>query len=68
MWSDSTWYFDIVVQITDTVEAGEVLTNTIEAYGDSPSDVEPYYDNNVSHAAVTIPIYDIYLPIVMRNS
>ena len=68
MWSNSIWYFDIVVQITDTVDAGDVLTNTIEAYGDSPYDVEPYYDNNVSHAAVTIPIYDIYLPIVLRNS
>jgi uncharacterized repeat protein (TIGR01451 family) len=68
MWSNSTWYFDIVVRITDTVGAGAVLTNTIEAYGDSPYDVEPTYDNNVSRAAITIPEYKIYLPIVMRNS
>jgi len=67
MWSNSTWYFDIIVRITDTVGAGAVLTNTIEAYGDSPDDVEPTYDNNVSFAIVTMPGAEIYLPIVMRN-
>ena len=68
MWSNSTWYFDIVVRIADTVAAGDVLTNTIEAYGDSPYDVEPYTDNNVGHAAITIPEYQIYLPLVMRDA
>jgi uncharacterized repeat protein (TIGR01451 family) len=54
MWSDSTWYFDVVVQITDTASAGDVLTNTIEIQGQGPTDVEPYYDNNAFELPVTI--------------
>ena len=54
MWSDSTWYFEIVAQITDTATAGDVLTNTIEIQGQSPTDVEPYYDNNTFELPVTI--------------
>jgi uncharacterized repeat protein (TIGR01451 family) len=47
MWADNWWRFDIVAQITGPVEDGDVLVNTVEAYGDSPDDVEPDYDNNV---------------------
>ena len=54
MWSDSTWQFDVVVQITNTVEGGDVITNRIEAYGDSPADVEPFWDNNVFELPITI--------------
>jgi uncharacterized repeat protein (TIGR01451 family) len=54
MWNDSAWYFDVVVQITATATAGDVLTNTIEIQGQSPTDVEPYYDNNVFELPVTI--------------
>jgi uncharacterized repeat protein (TIGR01451 family) len=54
MWNDSTWYFDVVVQITDTASAGDVLTNSVEIQGQSPTDVEPYYDNNTSELPVTI--------------
>ena len=68
MWSDSTWYFDVVVQIDDAVEGGAVLTNTIEAYGDSPYDVEPYYANNASSATITISEAQIFLPVVVRES
>jgi large repetitive protein len=54
MWADSWWRFDIVAQITGPVEDGDVLVNTVEAYGDSPNDVEPDYDNNVFDLPVTI--------------
>jgi hypothetical protein len=69
MWSDSTWQFDIIARITDTVEGGDVLTNRIEAYGDSPYDIEPYYDNNVSSATVTLPKHKhkLYLPLVLKG-
>jgi uncharacterized repeat protein (TIGR01451 family) len=54
MWNNSWWQFDIVAQITDTVEGGSVITNVVEAYGDSPSDVEPDWENNVFALPVTI--------------
>ena len=54
MGSHSIWRFDLVVQITDTVEGGDVITNAIEAYGDSPNDVEPFWDNNVFELPITI--------------
>jgi uncharacterized repeat protein (TIGR01451 family) len=54
MWSNSTWWFDLVVQIADTVEGGDVLVNQIEAYGDSPDDVEYNWDNNVYELPLTI--------------
>jgi uncharacterized repeat protein (TIGR01451 family) len=54
MWSNSVWTFDVAVQISDTVAGGDVLTNVIAAYGDSPNDVEPFYDNNVFELPVTI--------------
>lgn len=54
MWNNSRWTFDVAVRITDTVEGGDVLTNVIAAYGDSPDDVEPFYDNNVFALPVTI--------------
>lgn len=61
MWSNSRWEFDLVVQITDTVESGDVLTNVIEAYGDSPDDVEVDWENNVFRLPVTIlnPVFEI---------
>ena len=54
VWPDHWWRFDIVVQITDTVEGGDVLTNVIEMYSDDPNDVEYDYDNNVFKLPVTI--------------
>jgi uncharacterized repeat protein (TIGR01451 family) len=54
MWSNSTWYFDIVAQISDDLVGGEVLTNRIEAYGDSPNDIEPNWENNVYELDMTI--------------
>ena len=49
-----TWYFDVAAQIADTAVAGDVLTNTVEVYGDSPSDVEADLGNNLDAVPVTI--------------
>ena len=54
MWAEMYWSFDIVVQISDTVESGDVLTNRIELYGDSPYDVEYDWTNNAFELPVTI--------------
>jgi uncharacterized repeat protein (TIGR01451 family) len=54
MWPSSRWWFDVAVQITDTVESGDVLTNVVEAYGDSPDDVEIDWENNAFELPVTI--------------
>jgi uncharacterized repeat protein (TIGR01451 family) len=54
MWDDSTWYFDLVARIADTLEGGDVITNVIRAYGDSPYDVEPFWDNNVFELPITV--------------
>ncbi len=61
MWANSIWFYDIVVQITDTVVSGDVLTNIIEAYGDSPNDIEANWDNNVFALPVTIlaPAFEV---------
>jgi uncharacterized repeat protein (TIGR01451 family) len=56
MGSRSTWYFDVVAQITDTVRPYDVMTNTVEAYGDSPTDVEAFWDNNVFDLVLTVPM------------
>jgi uncharacterized repeat protein (TIGR01451 family) len=70
MGHDSWWRFDLVAQISDTVQGGDVITNRIEAYGDSPDDVEPDYGNNVFELPITITIEQrrIFLPLVMRSS
>ena len=68
MRSNNTWWFDLVVEISDTVKDGDVLTNRIEAYGDSPDDVEYDWDNNVFELSLTIDIpgFNIYLPLILR--
>jgi PKD repeat protein len=54
MWNNSIWSFDIVAQIADDVVGGDVLTNRIEAFGDSPDDIEPNWENNVYEMVMTI--------------
>jgi uncharacterized repeat protein (TIGR01451 family) len=54
MWSNWVWQFDLVARITDTVHGGDVLLNVVEAYGDSPDDVEPIWENNAFTLPVTI--------------
>lgn len=48
------WHFDIVTQISPTMEAGQVLTNTIEVASTVPTDVEWRYANNRDQAAVIV--------------
>ncbi|NLF01252.1 MAG: DUF11 domain-containing protein, partial [Anaerolineales bacterium] len=54
MWADNAWEFEVAVRISDTVTASQVLTNVVAAYGDSPDDIEPFWDNNVVRAAMTV--------------
>jgi hypothetical protein len=67
MWSNNWWRFDVVAQITGPVKAGEVLINRVEAYGDSPNDVEPNYDNNAFELSLPMEGSRIFLPVVLRN-
>jgi uncharacterized repeat protein (TIGR01451 family) len=50
----TSWWFELVVQITDTVEGGDTITNVIEAFGDNPDDLEYNWDNNVFELPLTI--------------
>ncbi|MGD2146333.1 MAG: hypothetical protein PVH41_06550 [Anaerolineae bacterium] len=68
MWSESRWRFDVVAQITDTVRGGDVIVNRVEAGGDSPGDIEPYYDNNVFELPITLlGPRGVYLPLIVKN-
>jgi uncharacterized repeat protein (TIGR01451 family) len=53
MWADSIWTFQIAAQVSDTLPGNLELVNTIEAYGDSPDDIEPDWNNNTYQALVT---------------
>ncbi len=61
MGANSSWQFDLVAQISDTVQIGDVLTNVVAAYGDSPNDVEPDWHNNLFELPVTIlgPVFQV---------
>jgi uncharacterized repeat protein (TIGR01451 family) len=61
MWNNSVWEYDLVVQLDESLQGGDVLTNTIEAYGDSPYDVEPDWENNVFELPLTVlaPVFDV---------
>jgi hypothetical protein len=63
------WRFDLVARIADTVHSGDVLINRIEVYGDSPSDAEPDYANNVFELPITITIAGnrVFLPLILRD-
>ncbi len=61
MWAENWWRFELVAQITGDVEDGDVLVNTVEAYGDSPEEVEPDYANNAFDLPLTVlaPVFDV---------
>jgi hypothetical protein len=61
--------FHVAVRITDTVEAGDVLTNVVEACGESPDEVDPFPRNNTYALPVTITTArrSVYLPLVLRS-
>jgi uncharacterized repeat protein (TIGR01451 family) len=54
LWNDSWWQFDIVAEISDTLEGGDVLVNTIEVGSDDPEGVEIDGGNNTFDLPVTI--------------
>ena len=47
MWSEQTWTFDLVARFADDLLGGQILYNQVEAYGDSPYDVDYNLGNNV---------------------
>ncbi len=61
MWNNSLSEFDLVVQLDEGLQGGDVLTNVIEAFGDSPYDVEPDWENNVFELPLTVlaPVFDV---------
>ncbi|MBN1317555.1 MAG: DUF11 domain-containing protein [Anaerolineales bacterium] len=68
VWPEAYWQFNVVVQISDTVKAGDVLTNTVEMYSDSVDDIEYDTSNNVFHLSMTMEgEKKIYLPLVLRH-
>ena len=54
MGNRSNWSFEIVAQIDADVVGGDVLSNRIEAYGSSPNDRDPNWENNVNQLDLTI--------------
>jgi uncharacterized repeat protein (TIGR01451 family) len=62
---ENWWLFYLVVDITGTVEAGDLLVNRIEAW--SPADWDADDLNNVYDLPVTITLNKVYLPLVLKN-
>ena len=67
LWAQSRWEFELVAQIGEGLDVADVLTNTVEARGESPNDVEADYTNNVYELPLSIYRPYVYLPIVMKN-
>jgi len=59
----------LTVRVTDTAQMGDAFTNSVTIASSNPiSDIEPYTTNNTDSFTVSLRKYDIYLPLVMRNS
>jgi hypothetical protein len=54
MWNNSNWTFDVAMRLPEDAQGGDLLTNQVEAYGDSPDDVEIDWENNRSQASLTV--------------
>jgi len=57
----------LTVRITDTAQLGDAFANSATIASSSPTDVEPYYENNTSSATVTIRECKLCLPLVVKN-
>ena len=66
MWSDSTWTFDLVVQIGEDYIPESALINTIEAWGDGPDEVDVNPDNNIFVYMLGTNMYRLLLPFTTR--
>ena len=69
MWPESTWRFDIVVQLADDLEENSVLTNTIEAYSDDPEAFDFFWENNFDEVTFMIDMYpfEYFLPMNFKH-
>ncbi len=67
MWAETTWDFDLVVQIDGTILPGTELLNVIEAWGDSPTDIEINPANNSFEYTISTILYKFMLPITQRT-
>lgn len=54
MCTNCWWQFNLVVQIADTVQAWDILPNTIELFSANPNDLEWNYANNTHTTDVII--------------
>jgi len=54
MWADSTWYFELVAQISSTVQGGETFTNTIEAYSENPDEFDMNWEDNIDRVPMLV--------------
>ena len=54
MGSEQAWTFDLVARIDDDLPGGQTLYNQVEAYGDSPYDVDYNLENNAFALPVEI--------------
>jgi hypothetical protein len=67
MWSEQTWTFDLVVQIDNGILPGTELLNTIEAWGDSPTDIDIDPTNNIFEYPLYTLMHRILLPFMLKN-
>jgi len=56
MGSQSLMWYQVVVQLDEDLTPGQVLVNQIDAYGESPNDIDPDLTNNHAECAVTLPL------------
>jgi uncharacterized repeat protein (TIGR01451 family) len=61
MWAQTSWWYELVVQLDADLEPGQVLVNQIDAYGESPNDIDPDLTNNHAEYAVTLPLASVSL-------
>ncbi len=67
MWAEQTWTFDLVVQIDEDVLPGTELLNQIEAWGDSPTDIEANPANNSFEYLLSTVLYKFTLPLALKS-
>ena len=52
LWGGARWQFDVTVLLSDTLEGGDVLVNTIEVFGDNPDQ----FDFDLANNTFTLPV------------
>ena len=67
MWAEQTWSFDIVAKINDDVASGQELLNVIEAWGDSPTDIDINPNNNHFEYRLYTNLYNIFMPVTRKT-